>query len=42
MTAAHFHLAFNHVPVVLVPVAAVVLLGWTAYLGGRINHPELR
>ena len=25
MTAAHFHLAFNHVPVVLVPVAAVML-----------------
>src|SRR5687768_7524191 len=25
MTAAHFHLAFNHVPVVLVPVAVVML-----------------
>lgn len=25
MTGAHFHLAFNHVPVVLVPVAVVML-----------------
>src|SRR5918996_5980734 len=25
MTAAHFHLAFNHVPVVVMPVAAIML-----------------
>ncbi len=25
-----------------VAFAAAVLLAWTAYLGGRINHPELR
>ena len=25
MTGAHFHLAFNHVPVVLVPVAVIML-----------------
>lgn len=23
-------------------VAAAVLMGWTAYLGGQINHPEIR
>ena len=23
-------------------LAAAMLLAWTAYLGGRINHPELR
>lgn len=26
----------------VVALAAAVLLAWTAYLGGRINHPELR
>jgi uncharacterized membrane protein len=27
---------------VVVALVAAVLLAWTAYLGGRINHPELR
>lgn len=26
----------------VVAFAAAMLLAWTAYLGGRINHPELR
>lgn len=26
----------------VVAIAAAVLLAWAAYLGGRINHPELR
>jgi uncharacterized membrane protein len=26
----------------VVALAAAVLLAWTAYLGGRINHPELQ
>ena len=26
----------------VVAFAAAILLAWTAYLGGRINHPELR
>ena len=30
------------VATLVVAVAAAMLLAWTAYLGGRINHPELR
>jgi hypothetical protein len=26
----------------VVAFIAALLLAWTAYLGGRINHPELR
>ena len=34
--------ASMRIATLVVAIGAALLLAWTAYLGGRINHPELR
>ena len=34
--------AWMTIATLVVAIGAALLLAWTAYLGGRINHPELR